>query len=283
MRVKSPSDRSPAAPATAAGVVLAAGSGTRFGGSVNKAYLRLGERSLVSWSLDVMARIDGISPLVLVIRQEDRRHAEEVLDEVDAEVELVHGGSTRHHSELLAFRHLRPRIEAGTVDSILVHDSARPLLSVDLCAAVLRATRAHGAAVPVLEGPDLTMVREGGDISSGPHRSRLVRTQTPQGFEASSLLQAYETAWGQEFHATDTAGCFARCTDRPIRWVPGEDANFKITYAHDLLVAQRLLPVTPRTMTHSAVSGPATPDRSGRTRHRDRADPARPSGPAPAG
>lgn len=223
---------------------------------MNKAYLRLGGRSLVSWSLDVMAQIDEIVPLVLIIRQEDQRRAEEVLAEVDADVELVCGGSTRHHSELLAFRHLRPRIEAGTVDSILVHDSARPLLSVDLCAAVLRATRLHGAAVPVLEGPDLTMVGTGGGISLGPHHSRLVRTQTPQGFEAGSLLTAYETAWRQDFHATDTAGCFARYTELPIRWVPGEDANFKITYAHDLLVAQRLLPVDPRMTTPSAVPEP---------------------------
>jgi 2-C-methyl-D-erythritol 4-phosphate cytidylyltransferase len=232
---------------------------------VNKAYLRLGGRSLVSWSLDLMARLDEISPLVLVIREEDRRRADEVLEEVHADVEIVHGGATRPHSELLAFRHLRPRIEAGTVDSILVHDSARPLLSVDLCAAVLRATRAHGAAVPVLEGTDLTMVGAGGTTSLGPHPSRLVRTQTPQGFAASSLLDAYEAAWRQESHATDTAGCFARHTDRPIRWIPGEDANFKITYAHDLLVAQRLLSAAPQTTAPPAVPGPEMPEPTGRT------------------
>lgn len=232
---------------------------------MNKAYLRLGGRSLVSWSLDVMARVDEMSPLVLVIREEDRRRAEEVLDEVQADVEIVYGGATRPHSELLAFRHLRPRIEAGTVDSVLVHDSARPLLSADLCAAVLRATRAHGAAVPVLEGSDLTMVGADGTTSLGPHPGRLVRTQTPQGFEAASLLDAYEAAWLQDSHATDTAGCFARHTDRPIRWIPGEDANFKITYAHDLLVAQRLLSAAAQASAPPAAQGAVMPDPSGRT------------------
>ena len=240
--MKHPADPQRPLRSTAAGIVLAAGSGTRFGGSVNKAYLPLAGQSLVSWSLNVMARIGEMSPLVLVIRPEDHRRAEEVLDrEVAADVEIVYGDSTRQGSELRAFRHLVPRIDAGVVDSILIHDSARPLLSEELCAAVLHATRDYGAAIPALYGPDMAMTGDGGGAAVELQHNHLVRAQTPQGFAARPLVDAYEAAARDGLDATDTAGCVARYTDLPIRWIWGEDQNFKITYAHDLVVAQQLL------------------------------------------
>lgn len=226
--------------ATAAGIVLAAGSGTRFGSSINKAYLPLAGRSLVSWSLNLMARIENISPLVLVIRPEDHRRAQRVLDtEVTGDVEIVYGDSTRQGSELRAFRHLVPRIDAGQIDSILIHDSARPLLSTELCAAVLHATRTYGGAIPALYGPDLAITASTELTDRDP--GHLVRAQTPQGFAAKPLVEAYEAAARDDFLGTDTASCIARYTDLVIRWIAGEDQNFKITYAHDLVVAQQVL------------------------------------------
>jgi 2-C-methyl-D-erythritol 4-phosphate cytidylyltransferase len=240
--MKPPAGQASTTRPTAAGIVLAAGSGTRFGGSVNKAYLPLAGQSLISWSLNIMATIRDISPLVLVIRPEDHRRAEEVLDkEVAADVEIVYGDATRQGSELRAFRHLVPRIDAGLVDSILIHDSARPLLSEELCAAVLHATREYGAAIPALYGPDLSVTGDDGATSVELHRDHLVRAQTPQGFAARPLVDAYEAAARDGLDATDTAGCVARYTDLSIRWISGEDQNFKITYAHDLVVAQKLL------------------------------------------
>lgn len=224
---------------TAAGVVLAGGSGTRMGAGMNKAYLPLAGRRLVSWSLTAFGRVPEIGVLVLVARPEDDDLVDEVLDGAGVPVEVVHGGDTRQDSELRALRHLAPRVDAGAVDVVLLHDAARPLVSPALIAAVVTATREHGGAVPGL--PDDDIITVAGDTVSGPPLDAAIRVQTPQGFLAAPLIDAYEQAAREEFVGTDTASCMERYSRVPVRWVPGAEHNLKITYPHDLAIAEQFL------------------------------------------
>ncbi|MGI9002137.1 MAG: IspD/TarI family cytidylyltransferase [Pseudonocardia sp.] len=228
----------------AAAIVLAGGSGTRLGGDQNKVYLPLAGRSVISWSLTTFAGMPEIGPVVLVVRAQDRDLADRVLDhEVEhAGVEIVTGGTTRQDSELAGLRQLAARIDGGAVDTVLIHDGARPLLSPVLAAEVLRVARESGGAVPGLPREDLVAVGPDGSGLVGPAPDGLVAVQTPQGFRSGPLLAAYEEAADDGFAGTDTASCMERfAADLPIRWVPGEERNFKITYAHDLLVAEEML------------------------------------------
>jgi 2-C-methyl-D-erythritol 4-phosphate cytidylyltransferase len=227
----------------AAGVVLASGAGTRVGAATNKVYLPVAGRSVVSWSLNAFARTPGIATLVLVTRPVDAEFVEDVLrHEVDAEVEVVHGGRTRQESELAALRHLRERIETGAIDTVLLHDGARPLVSTTLIAEVLRVAREHGGALPGLRADDIVALADGtGDAVTTPGTDTLVRAQTPQGFRAAPLLAAYERAEAEGFVGTDTASCMERFSELPVRWVPGEERNIKVTYPHDLVIAGRVL------------------------------------------
>jgi 2-C-methyl-D-erythritol 4-phosphate cytidylyltransferase len=225
----------------AAAVVLAGGSGTRVGAGRNKVYLPLGGRPVLAWSLATFAGMPGVGPVVLVVRAEDRAQATDLLAEHGSVVEVVTGGSTRQESELAALRHLAPRIADGSVDVVLLHDGARPLASRALAAEVLRVARADGGAVPGLRRDDLAAAAAGGRLA-GPPPEGLVAVQTPQGFRAAPLLAAYEEAAGHGFAGTDTASCMERfAPELPIRWVPGEERNFKITYAHDLVAAEHAL------------------------------------------
>jgi 2-C-methyl-D-erythritol 4-phosphate cytidylyltransferase len=226
-----------------AAIVLAGGSGTRFGAARNKVYLPLAGRSVISWSLTTLAGVPGIDPLVLVVRPADRERAEAILSrEVDRPgVEVVHGGSTRQESELRGLRHLAGRIDACALDVVLIHDGARPLLSPSLAAEVIATARAHGGAVPGLARHDLARVAPDGSHLAGPAPAGLFAVQTPQGFRAAPLLAAYEEASRQGFAGTDTASCVEYFTDLRVRAVAGEPSNIKITYAHDLLVAERVL------------------------------------------
>ncbi|MFB9925704.1 2-C-methyl-D-erythritol 4-phosphate cytidylyltransferase [Amycolatopsis halotolerans] len=224
---------------TAAGVVLASGAGTRVGAALNKVYLPVAGRRVVAWSLDAFAAAAGIGVLVLVIRPEDAPLAEEVLAGLSAPVEIVPGGATRQASELNALRHLAPRIADGTVDSVLLHDGARPLVTPELISAVLERTREDGGAVPGLAADDVVSMA-GPDKVAGPLPGA-IRVQTPQGFRAQPLLAAYEQAAAEGFLGTDTASCMERFSALPVRWVPGSAENVKITYPHDLAVAERFL------------------------------------------
>lgn len=227
----------------AAGVVLAAGSGTRMGADTNKVYLPLAGRRVVSWSLEAFSRVPEIGVLVLVARAEDRRLVDWVLDrELDGvPVEVVSGGATRQESELRALRWLASRIDDATVDTVLLHDAARPLVSPTLIAGVLHAAREHGGAIPGLPAEDLVAVDGDGAIVGEPSLEGAIRVQTPQGFRAPALLDAYERAAREEFLGTDTSSCMERYSRLPVRWVRGEQHNFKITYPHDLSVAEHFL------------------------------------------
>lgn len=229
-------------PSVAAGVVLASGSGTRIGGDINKVYLPLAGRRVVTWSLSAVARVPDVGPVVLVIRAQDRALADEVLADdllAGVPIEIVTGGASRQESELMALRCLAARITAGHVDTVLIHDAARPLVTPTLGEAILRNAREVGGAIPGLPRDDLVTVHDDAvtDVSLG----HVVTVQTPQGYRAAPLLSAYEQAAADGFVGTDTAACMARYSGLPTRCIPGEDWNIKITFPYDVDVARDLM------------------------------------------
>ena len=227
----------------AVGVVLAAGMGTRVGADGNKAYLPLGGRPMVSWSLEAIAQVADIKRTVLVIRRGERELAERTLQRElpGAHVELVEGGDSRHASEFNVLRYLSADIETGAIDVVLIHDAARPLAGADMMHTALAVAREFGGAVPALEARDAVQVTSAGDIASPKPDHTLVRVQTPQAFRALPLLEAYRAADRDGFEGTDTSSCIERFTDVEVRTFPGDARNLKVTYARDVLIAERLL------------------------------------------
>lgn len=226
----------------AAAIILAGGSGTRIGAGRNKVYVPLAGPAVITWSLRTFAGLPEIEAVVLVVRPQDREIAQQVLDqEVAAGIEIVDGGTTRQESELCGLRHLADRIGDGSIDTVLVHDGARPLVGAELARAVLRAARECGGAVPVIPRDDLALANAGGDRLIGPAPAGLVAVQTPQGFCAAPLLAACAEAERQGFTGTDTASCVERFSDVATCWVPGDERNFKVTYPYDMLLAEQLL------------------------------------------
>jgi 2-C-methyl-D-erythritol 4-phosphate cytidylyltransferase len=79
------------------------------------------------------------------------------------------------------------------------------------------------------------------DAELRPVAGTLVRVQTPQAFRAGLLLDAYERAEADGFGGTDTAACVERYAGVPVRCVPGDPRNVKVTYRADLALAEALL------------------------------------------
>jgi 2-C-methyl-D-erythritol 4-phosphate cytidylyltransferase len=226
----------------AAGVVLASGSGSRMGADVNKVYLPLAGRSLVSWSVAALGDVPDIEVLVLVVRPQDKEYTDRVVGEHPRlRIEVVAGGATRQESELMALRRLADRINAAVIDVVLIHDAARPLVSPKLVSEVLTAAREFGGAIPGLVRDDLLAVADNGIDVLDRDLGQVVAVQTPQGFRAAPLLAAYEQAALEDYVGTDTASCIARYTDLPVRCIAGDERNLKITYPHDLPLAEGVL------------------------------------------
>ena len=143
---------------------------------------------------------------------------------------LVAGGETRFHS----VRNALALLPAEGL--IAVHDAARPLVSEILIQRVFQAAELWGNAIPVI--PINESVRQvTGENSSPIDRHTLRIVQTPQVFHASLLLEAYRQEFKSSF--TDDA-TVVECMDETIHLVDGEPANFKITYPHDLAIAEKL-------------------------------------------
>src|SRR3954451_9337158 len=185
--------RRPGERGRAAVVVLGGGSGTRLGAGVNKVYLPLAGRRVLSWSLKWAAQVPQIAAFVVVVRPEDVDLAEEVLrrEARGLDVRMVVGGTTRHESEDAALAHLAPYIEAGEIDVVAVHDGARPLAGPALFRSVVTTAQAVGGAAPAL--PALGVRAVGADGQPGRAAGtigapqRLARVQTPQAFRAKDL------------------------------------------------------------------------------------------------
>jgi 2-C-methyl-D-erythritol 4-phosphate cytidylyltransferase len=195
-------------------IVVAAGSGDRFGGP--KQYELLAGRRLVDYALDACrAACDGI---VLVVPP-DR-----VADPEEADV-VVGGGATRSDS-------VRAGLAAvpEDVDVIVVHDAARPRASAALFAAVIDAVGGGAdGAVPALPVTDTVKRVDGDHVVETVDRTDLVAVQTPQAFRAEALRKAHATG----ADATDDAALVEQAGGRVVV-VPGEPGNKKITRPDDL-------------------------------------------------
>ncbi len=217
-------------------VLLAAGSGSRVGAEVNKVLLPLLGRPVLTWSLQAVAGLRYVEQVAVVHRPEDAREVAPLVANWSRGARLVQGGPTRHASEWNALRGLAAAIDAGDLDVVAIHDTARPLAGRDLYDAVVGAAVEHGAAIPVRHLPGLLTV----DPGAGP-TGALVAVQTPQAFRGADLLAAYRAADADGFEGTDTAACVERYTDLEIQAVPSPATNLKITFPEDVALAERLL------------------------------------------
>ena len=221
-----------------ASIVLAAGSGTRFGHAINKVWLPLSGRHIISRSLTNAAANFTDARISVVINPDDEDFARKALadDAMPSSIEIVYGGASRHESEFNALQHLKPAIAAGEIDIVLIHDGARPLATPELFTAIAENAAQHGGAIPTiaLDSHEMDMVRE----------ETVARVQTPQGFRAKPLLEAYENAAADGFTGTDTAACMEKYfPEVKIFAVPGDVLNFKVTYPQDLAIAELLIPI----------------------------------------
>ncbi|MGH1525879.1 2-C-methyl-D-erythritol 4-phosphate cytidylyltransferase [Leifsonia sp. L25] len=216
-------------------VVVAAGSGTRLGADVPKAFVDLDGRTLLERSLHAVRGMRAAADPVLVVPSDRVQEAAEVALRVFGRPPaVVAGGATRQQSVAAGLAAI-----ADDVDVVLVHDAARALTPSTLFDAVVEAVveTGHGV-VPGLPVSD-TIKRVHGDrsVHETVDRSRLAAVQTPQGFPRDQLLTAYAAATTDE---TDDAGLVAAAGYR-VTVLPGATEAFKITTPWDLQRARDLV------------------------------------------
>ncbi|SNS68340.1 2-C-methyl-D-erythritol 2,4-cyclodiphosphate synthase [Geodermatophilus pulveris] len=229
----------------AAGIVAAAGSGSRLGADRPKALVPLAGRPLVRWSVEALLA-GGVAEVVVAVPADELAAFAAVLP---ADVRLVVGGTSRTASVRAALAAV-----GDHADAVLVHDAARPLTPPGVVARVLAALAAGApAVVPVLPVVDTTVSVAGDGVVTGTlPRETLRRVQTPQGFARAVLADAYgRLPPGAEL--TDDAAV-VRADGVAVATVAGDERSAKVTVAHDLALAE----LTVRTTGERASGAPVT-------------------------
>lgn len=229
-------------------IVVAAGRGERLGADVPKAFVELGGQSLLERAIRTVIGLPVTGQLVLVVPDSCAAEALEIADATVLagaawQVSVVAGGRERHES-------VRKGLEAlgETIETVLVHDAARPLTPAAVFQRVIDAVHTHRVGVvPVLPVAD-TLKRLGaeGEVIETVDRETLAAAQTPQGFVREQLEAAHQTAQAREVEApgndapTDDAEVLQRAGGT-VRTVTGSPLAHKLTTTGDHAMLRGLL------------------------------------------
>ena len=223
-------------PPVTAAIVPAAGRGERLGPGTPKALRLLGGAPLLVHAVRSLARARLVDLVVVAAPPDQVDQVRALLADhhSGASLAVVAGGPTRQESVRRALAGL-----PDSVQSVLVHDAARPLAPVELVDAVAAAVLSgEVAVVPGLPVADTVKRVDGDAVVETLDRSSLRAIQTPQGFARATLEEAHLGADDEE--ATDDAALVERL-GRRVAVVPGAEEAFKVTRPLDLLLAEAVL------------------------------------------
>lgn len=220
--------------------MAAAGSGKRMGGGIAKQYRQLAGKEVLNHSLSAFAYHPFVDDIFLVVKQMDVKDCWERVSTwgISKVKKVLPGGKERQDSVSLALRSLME--EAIPPDLILIHDGARPFVDDDLITRIIQATLDNGAAVPGIGVRDTIKSVEDNFISETMERSKCYSIQTPQGFKAQLLVQAYERSERDGFYGTDDASLVERMGHK-VFIVEGSEKNIKITTELDMRMGEIIM------------------------------------------
>ena len=217
-------------------IIVAAGKSERMGAGTDKAFLSLGNKPVVAWSLLAFERCPDVDRIVLVVRKEQQVAAKAVarMFGISKLIAIVPGGNKRQES-------VQAGLAACDVDTrqVVVHDGARPCVTPDVISEVVKLAKRVGAATVGRHMTDtVKRVEKGTAVAGTENREKLWAVQTPQAFQFSVLVNAYKALGKNEV----TDDCQAvELAGGTVRIYENRAPNFKITTVEDLQIASALL------------------------------------------
>jgi 2-C-methyl-D-erythritol 4-phosphate cytidylyltransferase/2-C-methyl-D-erythritol 2,4-cyclodiphosphate synthase len=210
-----------------AAILVAAGSGSRFGGDIPKQFVSIAGKPVIRHAAEAL--LDHVSIIQPV---GDAEPIAEALSGL-AILPAVPGGETRQGSVNAGLHALVPHAP----DIVLVHDAARPFVPPTTIPALLAALRTYDGAIPAVPVADTLKRVQSGRIVATVPRDGLYRAQTPQGFRYHLLRALHATG---DRGATDDAALL-EAAGHPVAIIPGADDNIKLTFPEDIVRLQRAL------------------------------------------
>lgn len=221
----------------ASAIIVAAGSGVRLRSAVPKAFVKIGGRTMLSYSIDVVGQIPSISELVITVPEgfESAARAEAAARGLAIPIKITPGGIKRQDSVRIALA-----LTSSESDLVIVHDAARPLATPAIFVACLAAADRSGGAIAAVPVADTLKRVANNAITATVTRAGLWQAQTPQAFRRDVLVAAHQRAVNEQVAATDDADLVER-TGARVEVVEPSTANLKITTPSDLAIVEAII------------------------------------------
>ena len=215
-------------------IIVAAGKSERMGAGTDKAFLNLGPKPVVAWSLLAFERCGDVDQIVLVVRK-DQLIAAKALSRMFGISKLrsiVPGGKERQDSVLAGMKEMD-----SDTRIVVVHDGARPCVTPETISEVVKVARRSGACVVGRRIFDtVKYVEKGTTITRTEDRTKLWAVQTPQAFQTSIIRRAYAELAKSGASVTDDASA-VEAIGEPVKIYESNQPNLKITTVDDLQMA----------------------------------------------
>lgn len=219
-------------------IIVAAGSGKRFGGHVKKQFLQLQGKPVLQYTLEKFQACKQVDDICVVVPQESIRWlASEIPEQwgIGKATKIIQGGAERQDSVWAALQELDE-----DVDIVAVHDGVRPFIRTEMIARLVDAAGKSGAAIVGVEPKDTIKRTKNAVVVETLDRSTLVTVQTPQVFKKELLVEAYQKALFDGYKNTDDAALVERL-GKHVVVIEGSYQNIKITSPEDIFVAEAFL------------------------------------------
>ncbi|KAL2839819.1 YgbB family-domain-containing protein [Aspergillus pseudoustus] len=236
-------------------VIPAAGRGRRAGNSL-KVYHEIGGETVISRVIKAFRAWDTASPIVIVHHADDMALLERAILKRDENTYCTVGRGTRQASVLQGLRFLTTL--KAPPSHVLIHDAARPFISRHLLQNILNGLikEPQIGLIPAIPVSDtLKFANSNHVITHTVSRQGLYRAQTPQAFPLSTILDVHEDVASTSEGATeytDDASLFEHA-GLPVRFIPGDEQNMKLTYPSDFDEADRVFGANTRPPAISSV------------------------------
>jgi len=209
-----------------------------MGKEIDKAFLSLGTRPVVVYSLMAFEKCRDIDEVVLVVRRDHIDAARQAVRMFGSNKvkKVVAGGALRQDSVMNGLAEINEEAEI-----VVVHDGARPCVTADLISKTVASAKEFGSGIAAVKITDtVKSVEKGMIISETVDRTKLWLVQTPQAFKVSVLKKAFALVEKKKVKVTDEASA-VELVANSVRLVESSVSNIKITTPDDLTLAAALM------------------------------------------
>lgn len=219
-------------------IIAAAGNSSRMQKEINKQFVEIIGKPIIAYSMQPFQDCTLIDEIIIITKEEYIMHCNKIVEEFNLNKvkKIVVGGDSRQKSVYNGLKEI-----TSQTDIVLVHDGARPLVTIeDIECSILECLEHKAVVVGTKVQETVKIIDQNQYITSTPDRNILWTAHTPQTFDYKLLMDAYNKAFDHGFLSTDDSSLVERLGYK-VKIIEGNGENIKVTTEKDLHIVKSIL------------------------------------------